>query len=233
MTAAQVPSERRECPYFGLDYYDERWGDWFFGRDPECDRIITNLRGARLTLLHADSGVGKSSLLRAGVAARLASTARICLARRGRARFVPVVFSAWKDDPVAGLIDAIAAAISPFIQTGSAPPLPRESLADAITVAAAAIDETLLLILDQFEEYFVYTAAEPTPGRFADELSHVINDNQLPAHVLISIREDAYAGLGDLFKGRLANVYGNYLDVAYLDRGVRGRGNSATAVGGL
>jgi hypothetical protein len=27
-----------------------------------------------------------------------------------------------------------------------------------------------------------------------------------------------YAGLGDLFKGRIANVYGNYLHVEYLDR---------------
>jgi WD40 repeat protein len=219
VTAKQAASERRDCPYFGLDFYDEECGDWFFGRDPECDRIITNLRGARLTLLHADSGVGKSSLLRAGVAARLATTADLSLARRGRARFVPVVFSAWKDEPVAGLIKAIATAVERFTPAGSAPELSRESsLTDAIVVAAAAIDGTLLLILDQFEEYFVYTAAEPTRGRFANELSRVINDTELPAHVLISIREDGYAGLGDLFKGRLANVYGNYLDVAYLDR---------------
>ena len=40
----------------------------------------------------------------------------------------------------------------------------------------------------------------------------------LPANFLIAIREDAYAGLGDLFKGRTANVYGNYLHIEYLDR---------------
>ena len=60
--------EHRDSPYFGLDYYQEKFGAWFFGREAEGGKVITNLRAARLTLLHAESGVGKSSLLRAGVA---------------------------------------------------------------------------------------------------------------------------------------------------------------------
>ena len=151
------------------------------------------------------------------------------------ARPLPVVLNwGWKDDPLAALTAAIEAAITPLVTEGvERDPSPQLAGSRRSPPPPRSWNVRLLVILDQFEEYFVYTAAEPTPGRFADELSHVINDNQLPAHVLISIREDAYAGLGDLFKGRLANVYGNYLDVAYLDRGVRGRGNSATAVGGL
>ena len=35
---------------------------------------------------------------------------------------------------------------------------------------------------------------------------------------LISIREDAYSELGDLFKGRISNVYGNYLHLEHLTR---------------
>ena len=57
--------EYRSSPYFGLDYYREKFGAWFFGRETDGGKIITNLRAARLTLLHAESGVGKSSLLRA------------------------------------------------------------------------------------------------------------------------------------------------------------------------
>src|SRR5438105_15660636 len=68
---AQPRVEPRSSPYFGLDYYDERFSAWFFGRQAEIDMVITNLQAARLTLLHASSGVGKSSLLRAGVAAGL------------------------------------------------------------------------------------------------------------------------------------------------------------------
>ena len=73
-------------------------------------------------------------------------------------------------------------------------------------------------MLDQFEEYFLYSAREPTPERFADQLAACINRADLRANFLIAIREDAYAGLGDLFKGRIANVYGNYLHIEYLNR---------------
>ena len=73
-------------------------------------------------------------------------------------------------------------------------------------------------MLDQFEEYFLYRSREPVPERFADQLASCVNRPDLPANFLIAIREDAYAGLGDLFKGRIANVYGNYLHIDYLDR---------------
>ena len=70
MNETSGSAEPRDSPYFGLDYYEEKFGAWFFGRETEGSKIITNLRAARLTLLHAESGVGKSSLLRAGVAWR-------------------------------------------------------------------------------------------------------------------------------------------------------------------
>lgn len=206
--------EPRDCPYFGLDYYRERFGAWFFGRDAERDKIITNLQAARLTLLHAESGVGKSSLLRAGVAWQLRRARREPgLAGAG----VPVVFSSWQDDPVPGLAGAIREATQPLAGRPE-PELPADRLDAAIEAAVGAVDATLLVILDQFEEYFLYRSREPAPGRFAGELARCINRADLPANFLIAIREDAYAGLGELFKGRIANVYGNYLHIGYLDR---------------
>jgi WD40 repeat protein len=207
----------RDSPYFGLDYYETRFGAWFFGREAERRKLITNLRAARLTLLHAQSGVGKSSLLRAGVAWRLHDLAQD-RARRGDELDIPVVFSAWKDDPVPELIQAIAGAIAPFVRNQRRPELPLDRLDEAITVAAEAVNGNLVLILDQFEEYFLYSSSEPTPARLADELATCVNRPDLPVNILISIREDAYAGLGDLFKGRIANVYGNYLHIDYLSR---------------
>ena len=216
MTDVAAPVEPRDCPYLGLDYYTEELGGWFFGREAESDKIISNLMGARLTLLHAESGVGKSSVLRAGVAWRLRQHART--APRGAVMDLPVVFNYWKDDPVRDLIAEIAAAVGPFLPGGAAAGLPTERLDQAIEAAAAAADAGLLVILDQFEEYFVYCSHKTTPERFTDELARCINRANLPANFLISIREDAYAGLGDLFKGRIANVYGNYLHIDYLDR---------------
>jgi WD40 repeat protein len=210
--------EHRDSPYFGLDYYQEKYGAWFFGREAEGGKVITNLRAARLTLLHAESGVGKSSLLRAGVAWRMRKLADDSLARRGTARTVPVVFSSWKDDPVPQLVTAIATAIRPYLAGNPEPELPADRLEAAVEAASDAANTSLLLMLDQFEEYFLYCAREPTPERFADQLAACINQPDLRANFLIAIREDAYAGLGDLFKGRIANVYGNYLHIEYLDR---------------
>ncbi len=70
-----------QSPYQGLGFYTEEDAKWFFGRTTERKIILAHLRTARLTLLYAESGVGKSSLLRAGVAARLRE-----LATHGRRR---------------------------------------------------------------------------------------------------------------------------------------------------
>ena len=65
-----------DSPYVGLNFYTQENAAMFFGRDSERTVLISNLRASRLTLLYAQSGAGKSSLLRAGVASRLAELAQ-------------------------------------------------------------------------------------------------------------------------------------------------------------
>ena len=77
-------------PFIGLAYFREQQSDLFFGRDDDSRRIVANLCAARLTLLYAESGVGKSSLLRAGVAATL---------QRETDELLPVVFNRWGGNP--------------------------------------------------------------------------------------------------------------------------------------
>jgi WD40 repeat protein len=209
---------RAGSPYIGLSYYTEADAEWFFGRGDECQTIIGNLRAARLTVLYASSGVGKSSLLRAGVARQCRELAQHQLAERGAAGYVPIVFGAWRDDPVEDLIGAIESAVQPLLPAGTSVQLPREELAAAIKTAAAAVGAELLIILDQFEEYLLYRTREPAGRRLADELAACVNNPQLRANFLIAIREDAYAGLGDLFAGKIRNIFGNYLQLEYLDR---------------
>lgn len=216
--ASPTLSSTVDSPYVGLTHYTEQDAALFFGRDALRGIIIGNLRAARLTLLYAESGVGKSSLLRAGVAARLLALAERDADTRGSPRLVPVVFSAWSEQPGAALIDAIGEAIRPFLPEESTRELPPDRLDEAIEVAAEALDATLLVILDQFEEHLLYRREGEGAESFADQLARCVNRPDLRANFLISIREDAYAGLGDLFRGRIANVYGNYLHLEYLDR---------------
>ena len=63
------------CPYKGLASFDDSDADagLFFGRDREREIICANLMASKLTVLYGDTGVGKSSVLRAGVARTLRS----------------------------------------------------------------------------------------------------------------------------------------------------------------
>jgi WD40 repeat protein len=205
-------------PYVGLTFYTQENATLFFGRDTERTVLISNLHAARLTLLYAQSGTGKSSLLRAGVAARLGELARRSLRQQGTPRNIPVVFSSWRDDPTVNLIDEIQEAVIPFMSGALPLEFPNERLDLAIEAASGAADARLLVMLDQFEEYLLYRSGEARDERFADELAACINRPNLHANFLIAVREDAYSGLGDLFKGRIANVYGNYLHLEHLDR---------------
>ncbi len=202
----------------GLTHFTEENADRFFGRDTECALIIGNLRAARLTLLYAESGVGKSSVLRAGVVARLRSFADRDVEARGSPRLVPVVFSSWSDAPVAALIRAIGDAVRPYLAEEDVLDLPEDDLEAAIEAASDAIDATLLIILDQFEEYFLYPEDEVDEKKVGAQVARCVNRADLRANFLISIREDSYSRLGDLFRGKVRNVYANFLHLDFLDR---------------
>ena len=54
-------------PYKGLSPYSQDDADKFAGRTKDIQRIVNSLLARRLTVLYGESGVGKSSVLRAGV----------------------------------------------------------------------------------------------------------------------------------------------------------------------
>jgi hypothetical protein len=201
-------------PYKGLANYTERDAALFFGRDREREVIIANLKARRLTLLCGESGVGKSSLLRAGVVARLLEVAHENVDEIGTPEFLPVVFANWRDDPLTGLIDAIHTAAEQFLDEagGRSPP----NLSEAVSAAAGALDAYLLIILDQFEEYFLYHTNDAREGTFADELIRAVNLPGLQASFVVSIREDVLAKL-DRFKPQIPKLFDTLLRVGHLD----------------
>ena len=214
---APRPTHDHDNPYVGLDYFVEEEADLFFGREAERRMIIGNLRASRLTLLYAQSGVGKSSLLRAGVAARLSELARRSVSERGSPGYVPVVFNRWRDDPLPTLVAEIGTALRPFTANGPELKVASDGLCETIERAAVTLDATPLVILDQFEDYFLYHGTDAAGERFAGQLAGCLRRADLRANFLISIREDAYSQIGDRFKTLIPNVYGNYLHLDYLD----------------
>jgi hypothetical protein len=223
------------CPYVGLLPFDEGDAEFFFGRENEIELIAANLVAARLTLLYAPSGVGKTSVLRAGV--------------------VPQLHRIGEEDDDLGLRRAAVA----YVRDWSGPPLQtvtgelcRALRATGASVEGPASGEPLgawlrglperasipvaYLILDQFEEYFLYHPGdEELPG----ELGEVLAAGDLNVRVLLSIREDALAAL-DRFEGHVPHLLENYFRLAHLDResaraaiqGPLERYNQRTAPGG-
>jgi hypothetical protein len=67
-------------------------------------------------------------------------------------------------------------ALAPFVPEGRQPALPASDRLDAaIEAAATALDAKLLIILDQFDEYFLYRTGEDAERRFVDEPARCVN----------------------------------------------------------
>ena len=216
MTAGSVLTR----PYKGLVPYDEADALFFFGREAEEEIITANLMASRLTLLYGPSGVGKSSVLRAGVVHHLRRLAEQNLVERGTPEFAVVVFSGWRDDPIAGLTAKVREAVSSLL-TGQKIRESEEwgkgSLFRNLQFWSEQVEGDLLIILDQFEEYFLYHLQEDGEGTFSVEFPRAVNRSDLRASFLISVREDALAKL-DRFKGRIPNLFENYLRINHLDQ---------------
>jgi WD40 repeat protein len=208
VTELLVPS-LRASPFQGLRIYNGEDAFFFFGRDHERDVVIANLRASRLTVLYGPSGVGKSSLLRAGVQATLERAAARNHAQFGTPEFVPVVFSAWQGEPCEDLSAAIVAAVRRL--TGE-PLDPAASLIDTIRSAAGTAEASLLIILDQFEELTLYPRGQLKAGAFDEVFPVLVNDRSLPVSFLVAIREDALAQL-DRFRAGIPMLLDSRLRV--------------------
>lgn len=205
------------APYAGLRVYSEQDASFFFGRDRLRDLIISNLRSSRLTLLYGPSGVGKSSVLHAGVAHELKRLAQENLDETGTPEFAVVVFNNWRDDPVAGLNATVEDAAKQALGGRPLEPVPpSSSLVDKFGALAERVGGDLLIILDQFEDYFLDRDDEEGEGAFAHELARIVNRPGLRVNFLLSIRDDAHSKL-DRLKPRISNIYANALRIEHLD----------------
>ena len=214
--------DNRDTPYKGLMPYEEDDAPFFFGREKWRQIIIDNLMASRLTVLYGASGVGKSSVLRAGVAYQLREIARRNMRESGALKMAPIVFNSWRDEPLLGFTEQVAEDIQTLLAGRVTEPVPTCSRLDRVLGAWTEriggknqIGE-LFVILDQFEEYFLYHPQESGEGTFAFEFPRAVNSPDLLVNFLISIRKDSLAKL-DRFKGHIFNLLSNRLHIEHLD----------------
>ena len=207
--SAQETNVGLSSPFKGLAPFDDSDADalLFFGREWETEVVAANVLASRLTVLYGPSGVGKSSLLRAGVVRTLRHS--------GNPSPAVAYFGTWAGEPLVGLEEAARAAITDAL--GREPADAPGDLTDRLAAWSAELGAELCLLIDQLEELFLYHPAKKGAGGFVDLLPKLILRPGLRVNVLLGIRDDALAQL-DVFKERIPGLFMNSLRLDYLDR---------------
>ncbi|MGH8567974.1 MAG: tetratricopeptide repeat protein, partial [Gammaproteobacteria bacterium] len=220
-------------PFPGLLPFEERDASFFFGRDAEMADLFERVRRETLTVLFGRSGLGKTSLLRAGVfpmlreAGLLPIPVRLDFSERGGALRVQVQ---------AAIVEVIAAQ---GIETS--PPGAEQSLWEYFHAThfwgAGNRLLTPVLVFDQFEELFTLGQGDGRIGPFITELADLI-ENYIPAsvrarveasgeplafgyeqqnyRVVVGLREDYLPDL-EALRGPIPSLGRNRVRLAHLD----------------
>ncbi|MGF1545716.1 MAG: hypothetical protein ACFCUG_00150 [Thiotrichales bacterium] len=197
-----------ECPYVGLQPFREAHQAYFFGRARDQRVIIANLLAAPLTVLYGASGVGKSSVLMAGVLPQL---------RRERPRTPVVMFRDWVGEDFR---QRLANACLDAVWQGGAVTAPRPEpdlpFDELLARCAEAARDTILVVFDQFEEYFLYHPKSNDPDSFEAQFARAVNRDEINVGFLIALREDSLSRL-DRFRERIPHLLSNRLRLKHLD----------------
>ncbi len=226
-------------PWLGLVSFTEETRAFFFGRDPEVAELARRVQRKLLTVLFGKSGLGKTSILRAGLVPQLREH-HYCPV------YVRIAYERDTPEPAEQIKDAIrraATASGEWTQVGVS--TAGESLweflhhRDDVLRDAAGTKLIPLLIFDQFEELFTLAQNDEfgraRAARFIEELADLaenrppkalearLEQDDLAAEdfdfarsdyrVLIALREDYLAPLESL-KGLMPSLSQNRLRLA-------------------
>jgi WD40 repeat protein len=169
-------------PWRGLKPYESTDADVFFGRRRASERLLERVLHDPLVVVTGPSGIGKSSLVRAGLLPRLPASVHPIVVRPG-------------SDPFASL----AAELTSKAWSGGSPD--AESLrTNANALAAWAKDQysagrEILLVIDQAEELVTQTGDPGMMKSFLELVEHSLRQANLdverrPFRVVITVRSE-------------------------------------------
>jgi hypothetical protein len=166
-------------PYRGLDRFEDRDKDLFFGRDQLIKSLLAQLSASNVLLVLGASGSGKSSVVRAGLLPQLS---QLMGARFRYFMFVPDV------NPFESLRSSLQAAGFSQAQTRELTDARPETLAKLIPSLQRA-GEQWLFFVDQFEEIFTQ-ADEKLRANFIAALTEIAEDPNSSTKLVLAMRAD-------------------------------------------
>lgn len=181
-------------PYPGLRPFDLADAFLFFGREQHTQELLDRLSRNRFLAVVGTSGSGKSSLVRAGLMPALYRGYLIGSSTHWRIAIMR---------PGGGPLDQLSRALAAKEALNADPAALRTriessslGLTSAVREAGLAPAESLLLIVDQFEELFRFASesrSTDTQGEallFVRSLLEAVDQFEIPIYVVITMRTD-------------------------------------------
>lgn len=178
----QLPSQKSLREPFGMEYLKSEDSQYLVGRQNEVAQLTHLLEEETIVLLLGDSGIGKTSLIHAGLIPEAM--------KRG---FRPVYTRSWGlpfTDLTRQITNSVFMGHTPY--KGSLVPILAE-------VTGALGDERVLVIIDQFEDVLIARDMMET-GRLVSEL-RALRELGIPSlRILITYRADLEGRLGEYWQ---------------------------------
>jgi WD40 repeat protein len=170
----------------GLLPFQESDRDRFYGRDIETHAVLEMVTHSefRFGVLFGDSGCGKTSLIRAGLLPLLWGKG-----------YAPIYSRSYKD-PLRALIEECRHQSQLEICEGETP-------IEYLRRAAEDINAQLVVVCDQFEEFFVNFRTRREREPFISFIVACYDESDLPVRFLFSMRSDFLYLISSEFGGRI------------------------------
>ena len=191
----QLAAIRAEiCPYRGLRPFREEDATFFCGREAFTEKLVAAVERTSLVAVVGASGIGKSSVVRAGLLPRLRQT------KAGRVWEITTLV------PTDRPLHSLAAALVPILEPGitrvdrlaeinklaghlaEGTVALRDVVADALRTQPGT--DRLLLFVDQWEELYTLVADDGARRRFLAELLDASEKG--PVTVVLTLRGDFF-----------------------------------------
>ena len=185
------------CPFRGLEPFGKAHGEFFFGREELTQSLVQLAQSSRLSMVVGASGIGKTSLLQAGLMRSLAQQNPDDQTIHWDMRYVSLgqdplkqLAEAFVDPTVTGLkrAEQIRTAES-FFQNRD------QGISQLVQAAVSGTQgecETgtphILLVIDQFESLFQPGVNETQRQSVLDCLTAVTRKTHVPIHIVLGIR---------------------------------------------
>jgi WD40 repeat protein len=182
------PLDINANPWLGLRTYTDKEADRFFGRRDITERLIADFQAKPLVVVTGPSGIGKSSLILAGLLPRLSADYVSVVLRPGPAPFVALADAVGSERNKAEMLESDLDGLIQLIELRQDP-------------------RRLVLVVDQAEELVTQPNSKASRNHFLSLLSRALE--QLPERlkVVLSVRSDLEPQLVDTADTELQTLW--------------------------